>query len=135
MALTEMSTEQRKEEQKRKRFIANAWALLEKTGQAPAPSKDYCQLVVTTEGVVWRYVEIKFLWLRGQGGFDLAKVEIEFSIVSNRGECQIPDAFYWIKKILILAIVIEFQNLENTGNYTTRKNFKRKNFKMDIFGI
>lgn len=58
MALTEMSTEQRKEEQKRKRFIANAWALLEKTGQAPAPSKDYCQLVVTTEGVVWRWWRI-----------------------------------------------------------------------------
>ena len=56
MALMEMTTEQRKAEQKRKRFIANAWTLLEKTGQAPSPSKDYCQLVVTTEGVVWRSV-------------------------------------------------------------------------------
>ena len=28
----------------------------------------------------------------------LAKVEIEFSIVSDRGECQLPDAFHWIKK-------------------------------------
>ena len=28
----------------------------------------------------------------------LAKVEIEFSVVSDRGECQLPDAFYWIKK-------------------------------------
>ena len=36
--------------------------------------------------------------LRGHGGQKLAQVEIEFSIVSNRGECQVSDAFYWIKK-------------------------------------
>ena len=37
--------------------------------------------------------------LRGLGGvFDLAKVEIEFFIVSDREECQLPDAFYRIKK-------------------------------------
>ena len=29
--------------------------------------------------------------------FDLAKVEIEFSVVSDREECQLPDAFYRIK--------------------------------------
>ena len=29
---------------------------------------------------------------------DLVKVEFEFSIVSDRGECQLPDYFYRIKK-------------------------------------
>ena len=28
------------------------------------------------------------------GVFDLAKVEIEFSVVSDRGKCQVMDAFY-----------------------------------------
>ena len=36
--------------------------------------------------------------LRGPGVFDLAKVEIEFSVAPDRGECQLPDAFYRIKK-------------------------------------
>jgi len=54
----EPTAEQRKEEQRRRRFIANAWMLMEKTGQAPAPSKDYCQLLVTTEGVIWRWWKI-----------------------------------------------------------------------------
>ena len=52
----ELTAEQRKAEQRRRRFIANAWMLMEKTGQAPAPSKDYCQLLVTTEGVIWRWL-------------------------------------------------------------------------------
>ena len=30
--------------------------------------------------------------------FDLGKVKIEFSVVSDRGDCQPPDAFYCIKK-------------------------------------
>ena len=30
---------------------------------------------------------------RGSQVTDLAKVEIEFSIVSDRGECQLPGAF------------------------------------------
>ena len=29
--------------------------------------------------------------------------------------------------MLFLAVVIEFQNLENTGNYSMRKNFKPEN--------
>ena len=44
---------------------------------------------------------IKYQAIDGEGGrgvFDLAKVEIEFSVVSDRGECQLPDAFYLIKK-------------------------------------
>ena len=36
--------------------------------------------------------------LRGPGVFDLAKLEIEFSVVSVRGESQLLDAFHWIKK-------------------------------------
>ena len=34
----------------------------------------------------------------GRGVFNLANVEIEFSIVSDRGECQLPDVFNRIKK-------------------------------------
>ena len=57
--------------------------------------------------------------LKGAGGFfDLWKVKIEFSIVSDRGECELPDAFYWIKKILFLDEVVS--NFENTGHYSTR---------------
>ena len=63
--------------------------------------------------------------LRGPGGLWPGEVEIEFSNVSNRGEYQLPDAFYRIKKILFLAKVIGFWNLENMGNYSTRVNFKR----------
>ena len=40
--------------------------------------------------------------IKGAGGgvvFDLAKAEIEFPVVSDRGECQLTDAFYWIKNI------------------------------------
>ena len=41
----------------------------------------------------------QFKGLKGTGGFfDPGKVKIEFSVVSDRGECQLPDAFYWIKK-------------------------------------
>ena len=38
--------------------------------------------------------------LRGPGGglFDLAKVEMDFSVVSDREQCQLPGAFYRIKK-------------------------------------
>ena len=37
--------------------------------------------------------------LKGAGGVpDLGMVKIEFSIVLNRGESQLPDAFYRIKK-------------------------------------
>ena len=46
--------------------------------------------------------------LRGRGVFDLGKVKIEFNVVSERGECQLPDAFYWTKNI----VPIEFWNLE-----------------------
>ena len=45
---------------------------------------------------------------RGGGVDDLMKVKIEFSVVSDRGECQLQDALYRIKKILFLAEVIEF---------------------------
>ena len=39
---------------------------------------------------------------------DLGKVEIELSIVSDRRECQLPDAFKPDQKILFLAEVIRF---------------------------
>ena len=40
-----------------------------------------------------------FFKLRGPGGGpDFEMVKIEFSIVLDRGEPQLPDAFYWIKK-------------------------------------
>ena len=38
-------------------------------------------------------------------------------------------------KMLFLAGVIEFQNLENRGNYSSRANFKRDFPKVDIFEI
>ena len=31
--------------------------------------------------------------LRGRGVFDLGKVKLEFSVVSDRGYCQLPDDF------------------------------------------
>ena len=38
-------------------------------------------------------------YLRGPGGVDdPGKVKIEFSVVSDRRECQLPDAFYRIRK-------------------------------------
>ena len=37
--------------------------------------------------------------LRGPGGVDdPGKVEIDFTVVPDRGECQLPDTFYQIKK-------------------------------------
>ena len=36
--------------------------------------------------------------LRGPGVDDLGKVKIEFPAFDDRGECQLPNAFYWIKK-------------------------------------
>ena len=36
---------------------------------------------------------------KGAGGVDdPGKVKIELSVVPDRGECQLPDAFYHIKK-------------------------------------
>ena len=58
---------------------------------------------------------------------------MEFSVVSDRGECQLPDAFYRIKKIVFLDEVIRFLYLENMGNYNTRSYFKSDFPK--IFGI
>lgn len=37
-----------------KRAVLSAKKLFEATKQVPSPSKDYCQLLVTTKGVVWR---------------------------------------------------------------------------------
>ena len=37
-------------------------------------------------------------WGPRKRGFDLRKVKIEVFAVSDRGECQLLDAFYWIKK-------------------------------------
>ena len=48
----------------------------------------------------------------GRGVFDLGKVEIEFSIVSDRGECQLPDAFYQIKKYCSLPKFSDFEILK-----------------------
>ena len=39
-----------------------------------------------------------------RGVDDLGKVKIEFSVVSDRGECQLPDAFYRIKDIVLSRI-------------------------------
>ena len=45
------------------------------------------------------YICYSNLILKGAGGVDdPGKVEIEFSIVPDRGECQLPDTFYQIKK-------------------------------------
>ena len=57
--------------------------------------------------------------LKGAGGGvdDPGKVKIEFSVVPDRGECQLPDhrCFLPDQKILFLAEVIGFWNLENMG--------------------
>ena len=46
--------------------------------------------------------------LRGPGVFDLGKVEIELSVVSNRREFQLPDVFLLNQTILFLVKVFEF---------------------------
>ena len=49
----------------------------------------------------FRFRRLFIMILRGPGGggdFNLANVEIEFFVVSDRGECQLLDAFYQIKK-------------------------------------
>ena len=43
-----------KKELARKKEILSARKLTEDSGQDPAPSKDFCQLVVTERGIVWR---------------------------------------------------------------------------------
>ena len=45
-------------------------------------------------------------------------VKTEFDVVFDKGESQLPDAFYQIK-LFFLAEVIELRNLENTGNHNT----------------
>lgn len=37
-----------------KKVIVRSQKLFEVTGQVPAPSKDFCQLLVNTRGIVWR---------------------------------------------------------------------------------
>ena len=47
------------------------------------------------------YLRKGYATLKGaEGVFDLGKVEMEFSIVSDRGECQLPDAFTGSKNIV-----------------------------------
>ena len=46
------------------------------------------------------------LW--GRGVDDLGKVKIKFSAVSDRGECQLLDAFYWIKKFCSKHKLLDF---------------------------
>ena len=75
----ELTADQRKQEQRRRRFIANAWMLMEKTGQALAPSKDYCQLLVTTEGVIWRWLLRHTLWLLRHTSWLLRHTSCSFS--------------------------------------------------------
>ena len=53
--------------------------------------------------------------------------------LATRGEPQVPDAFYQIKKIL--AKVITVWILENTGKYSTCAEFNRDFPKLTIFGI
>ena len=44
-------------------------------------------------------LSISLLTLKGAGGVDdPGKAEIEFTVVTDRGECQLPDTFYQIKK-------------------------------------
>ena len=43
---------------------------------------------------VYKFIARKSKQLRGQGVPDLEMVKIEFYVVSNRGEPQLPDAFY-----------------------------------------
>ena len=62
-------------------------------------------------------------------------VKIKSYVVSDIGEPQLPDAFYRIKKILFLAKVTAFLNLENTGNYSDRPDFNRVFSKITIFWI
>ena len=50
---------------------------------------------------------------------DLGMVKIELYVVFDRGQHQLPDAFYQIKKKWFLTKVIAFRNLENTGKYIT----------------
>ena len=52
-------------------------------------------------------INMSSIAIKGAGGGvkKLAKVEIELSIVSNRGECQVPDAFLLDQKILLLTMV------------------------------
>ena len=49
--------------------------------------------------------------LRGTGVFDLGKIKIEFSVVSDSEECQLPDAFYWIKKYYFQPKLSNFEIL------------------------
>ena len=49
----------------------------------------------------------KIIDLRGQGGLRPGEVEIEFSVVSDKGGCQLPMLFTG-SKILFSAEVIEF---------------------------
>lgn len=37
-----------------KKIVIRAKKLFEVSGQVPSPSKDFCQLLITTKGVVWR---------------------------------------------------------------------------------
>ena len=62
-------------------------------------------------------------------------VKIEFSVVLYRGEPQLPDVFYLIKKYFLLAKVIPFLNLENTGNNIMCTDFDCDFPKMTNFGI
>ena len=79
-----------------------------------------------------RCIQCKNLLFKGGGGFDdPGKVKTEFSVVADREECQLPDAFYQIKN----CVPIGFWNLENMGDYSTHVNFKRNFQKMDFFGI
>ena len=52
--------------------------------------------------------------LRGRGVDDPGKVKIEFSVVPDRGECQVSATRCFLpdQKILFLAEVIRFLNLE-----------------------
>ena len=53
-----------------------------------------------------------------RGVDDLGKVE--FSIVSDRGECQLPDAFYRIKKYCFQPKLTDFEIMK-TLVITVRK--------------
>ena len=60
-------SEQVKKALAKKKEILSARKLAEDTGQDPAPSKDFCQLIVTERGLIWRRWRISVRNLNRKG--------------------------------------------------------------------
>ena len=78
---------------------------------------------------------VDFIRVKGAGVLYLGMVKNKFDSFFDRGLWYLPDTFYGIKKILLLANFIAFLNLENTYNNIMRANFKCSFPKMAIFKI